>query len=380
MVDKNQNKDQSKDSSKDSKSVASKSDTSLNLSKDTLYSIVIVLLVGLLVVSVFTHGFTTQKNVDNQSDTQCSLNSGIVIQGIPETELTAKVGAYINQNLLSQPYYAEVTGVTHYNDYIDLVNLNIMQDTTVLQATQVYASSDGALIFIGQVFKTNESLVSDTPVDTPPATTPDVVKADRPKAEAFIMAFCPYGLQFLKAYVPVMELFGDKADVEVQFVDYAMHGKTELDANNYLYCTQENNKEKFADYLRCFVTDGDYEGCVATTGFNATEIETCVLQLDTQYNITGLYNNSSTWVSGQYPMYPVDGDLNTLYGVQGSPTFVLNGEIVKVSRSAEAIKQAICASFNDPPAECQTTLRTDQESPGLGAVASGTGSGSASCE
>jgi hypothetical protein len=76
----------------------------------------------------------------------------------------------------------------------------------------------------------------------------------------------------------------------------------------------------------------------------------------------------------------VDSVLNGQYGVQGSPTFVLNGVKVSVGRNAEAVKQAICASFEEAPAECATTLRTEEEAPGLGEMGTGTSvAGSASC-
>ena len=49
----------------------------------------------------------------------------------------------------------------------------------------------------------------------------------------------------------------------------------------------------------------------------------------------------------------------------------INGkEISNVSRTPEAVKQVVCASFNTPPSECSTTLSTDASYPGIG---SGTG-------
>jgi hypothetical protein len=216
------------------------------------------------------------------------------------------------------------------------------------------------------------------------------------------MAFCPYGLQFLKAYIPVIELLEDDADLEVNFVYYAMHGKRELDANNYIYCVQEKQKASFTQYLRCFVEAGDYSGCVATVGLDTAEIETCVAELDSQYNITNMYYDESTWLSGNYPLYPVDSLLNTQYGVGGSPTFILNGQRIDynscssdadcnagtvctatssgqkciLNRNPEAIKDAICAAFTTAPAACSTELSTTNEAAGAGPVGSSSGSGS----
>ena len=66
----------------------------------------------------------------------------------------------------------------------------------------------------------------------------------------------------------------------------------------------------------------------------------------------------------------------TEYGVRGSPTFVVNGQTVDVARSAEAIKEAVCSAFIEPPKECEQTLSTTAEDPGIGPVGSGSGSGS----
>jgi hypothetical protein len=215
------------------------------------------------------------------------------------------------------------------------------------------------------------------PTPTPAPAPPQVQKADKPKAQAYIMSFCPYGLQMLKAYVPVMELLGDKADLQVGFVPYAMHGKNEVDGNNYIYCVQKDSKAKLPAYLRCFVENGDYKGCLATAGVDTAKTESCVSSLDSQFNITGLFNDQTTWLSGRYPQYPVQQAEAEQFGVQGSPTFVLNGQQVPVSRSAEAIKQAVCAGFKTAPAECARTLSTNQEAPSTGKIGVGATAGAA---
>ncbi|VVC04820.1 Uncharacterised protein [Candidatus Bilamarchaeum dharawalense] len=342
------------------------------ISKEMLFGIVIVLLAALLVVSIMTQGFGILKPNVVVSGNQTAG------QKLSDADLKLKVETYINANLLAAPYTSEVTKIEPFDSYLNLVTVSIKNAGSAVGTEQVYVSNDGSAILVGRVFKTSEKLNTTTTTDQ--GQTPTVDKTARPKAQVFVMAFCPYGLQFLKAYVPVMELLGDKADIEVHFVDYAMHGKKELDGNNYLYCVQKEEKAKLPAYIRCFVTAGDYQGCVATAGLDSTKIQSCVAQTDSQYSVTSLYNDQSTWVSGQYPQYPVEAALNEQYGVQGSPTFVLNGKTVSVGRSAEAIKQAVCAAFTTPPAECQTVLRSDQEAAGLGAAGSGVAtSGSAQC-
>jgi len=342
------------------------------ISKDMLYAGGMAVLAILLAASIFTAGFglvKTNPPAQNQSGADAGANA------ISESALKVKVEQYINQNLLSsQGVSAQVASVTSYNSYLDAVKLDIKNGTTTLQSVTVYASKDGqALILGGQVLNLSAPYPKAQDTPAPPA---EVQKSDKPKAQAFVMSFCPYGLQFLKAYVPVIELLGEKADVQVGFVSYAMHGQKELEGNSYIYCVQKEEKAKLASYLRCFVESGNYTSCVATAGADSAKISSCVDALDKQYNITGLFNDQSTWSGGRYPRYPVQDAENQQYGVQGSPTFVLNGQELSVGRTAEAIKTAVCGAFNTPPAECSQTLSSSAEAAGLGKMGTASSAGS----
>jgi hypothetical protein len=195
-----------------------------------------------------------------------------------------------------------------------------------------------------------------------------------PTANAFIMSYCPYGLQFLKAYIPVIELLGKDANLMVNFVDYAMHGEKEIIENNRMYCIQYHQNDKFTAYLRCFVQSGDAAACIESADIDSKKLESCMEDLDSEYGITALFNDQSTWSGGSYPQYPVEAELNNLYGVGGSPTFVLEGTPVSVNRSPEAIKQAVCSVFASAPAACNTVLSSTAEQPSFGAMGSGTAS------
>lgn len=200
-----------------------------------------------------------------------------------------------------------------------------------------------------------------------------ITKSDRPNVKLFIMSYCPYGLQAQKAYMPVYDLLKEKADITVNFVDYAMHGKQEIDENLRQYCIQLEQENKYSAYAICFATSssGDYEGCLASTGIDIVKMSNCIERIDAEYNITNMYNDKDTWASGYYPLFNVEADLNTLYGVRGSPTFVINDQVVSLTRSPEAIKEAICSAFNTPPEECEQVLSETATSAGFGG---GTGS------
>jgi len=215
------------------------------------------------------------------------------------------------------------------------------------------------------------------------AAAPVVPKSDKPKVELFVMAYCPYGLQMEKSFLPAWNLLKSKADINIEFVSYAMHGKREVDENTRQYCIEKNQPTKYQAYLQCFFSAGDntlynntnaadFQSCLTKANINTTQLNSCIASTDKQYSITAKYNDQSTWLSGQYPQYPIDATLNTQYGVQGSPTLVINGVQANPNRTAESIKEAICAAFNTPPAECNQALDNTQYSAGFGMTTDGT--------
>lgn len=215
---------------------------------------------------------------------------------------------------------------------------------------------------------------------TPPP--PVVPKSDRPKIELFVMSYCPYGLQMEKAYAPAWDLLKNKADIDVKFVSYAMHGLKEVEENTRQYCIQKNQSIKYIAYLKCFTASGDAASCLSSVGISADSLKGCVDDTNKQFGIMAKYNDQSTWLSGQYPLYPIHDALNQKYGVQGSPTLVINGVQANVGRTPEAVKQAICAAFNKPPSECGQALSTVAFVPGFGATQQAGGSapaGGAGC-
>jgi len=220
---------------------------------------------------------------------------------------------------------------------------------------------------------TNTTSKTDTTntVATTQQTAPTVsVKANKPKVELFIMSYCPYGLQMQKAYLPVMKLLSKKADMDVKWVNYIMHDKKEIDENNVQYCIQKEQNDKFIAYAECFTTKGDSKTCQTTAKIDANKLKTCISTADTKFNITKNYNDKTKWLSGRYPLYTIHDDLNKKYGVQGSPTLVVNGvKVENVSRTPESIKQTICSSFKTQPSECKTTLSSVAATAGVGAGA-----------
>jgi len=207
----------------------------------------------------------------------------------------------------------------------------------------------------------------------------EVKKSDKPKVEVFVMSHCPYGTQMEKGLIPVIEALKGKADIDIKFVDYAMHGKTELDEELNQYCINKEEPEKYVPYLKCFLEDGNSSRCLTKAGIDLTKLTTCVSATDSQYKVTELYNDQSTWNNGAYPQFNVFKEANELYGVQGSPTTVINGAVVgNMPRDSAGILNQICLAFNIQPSECNTQLSNTTPSAGFGYEGTGS-STSASC-
>jgi hypothetical protein len=207
-----------------------------------------------------------------------------------------------------------------------------------------------------------------------------MAKTDKPVVEAFVMSYCPYGTQIEKGLIPVANLLKDKMNFSVKFCDYSMHGKKEVDENLLQYCIQTVDNANYLTYLSCFLNASDSPGCLKSAKVNTDKVNVCVTATDKQYSITASYNDQTKWISGQFPPFDVQKDLNTKYGVQGSPTLVVNGVILDgVSRDPESMLKAICATYKTAPAECSQTLSTAAPSTGFGYSTTDAASSSGGC-
>ncbi|MCX8197255.1 MAG: hypothetical protein N3G80_02985 [Candidatus Micrarchaeota archaeon] len=194
-----------------------------------------------------------------------------------------------------------------------------------------------------------------------------IEKLDKPKVEVFVMSYCPYGIQMQKGMLPVVDLLGDKVDWNVRFVSYIMHGETEAYENQLQYCLQLQNKSKYFKYLSCFLNNSKSEECLATIDIDKKKLQSCLNETDSKFNITANLKNTATYLSGRYPLFLVDDAENKKYGVQGSPTFVINGVVnEQQGRDPQSILRTVCMGFKNPPAECSKQLSSQAYVPGFG--------------
>jgi hypothetical protein len=275
---------------------------------------------------------------------------------------------FINNNLLQQGMTATyVKGTVSHGMYNLTISVNGREGN-------ILVSGDGKLLFVYPPLDMSKSIP--TQQNNQQNQQQEIPKTDKPNVTLFVMSYCPFGTQIEKGIIPVIKTLGDKINFNVEFVYYAMHGEKELKENMLQVCIQKEYKDKYLDYLECFLDKGDSQGCIAKMGFDNATLTKCMNDLDKEYNITAMYNDKSTWLSGRFPLFPVYNADNQKYKVQGSPTLVINGVTVQSGRDSESLLQTICSAFTNPPAECNTTLSSTTPSPGFGYEGTGTDSGS----
>jgi hypothetical protein len=221
--------------------------------------------------------------------------------------------------------------------------------------------------FIPQLVDTKQLEEKSAEEDATTTETTEVqTKSDKPEVEIFVMSHCPYGTQIEKGILPVLKALGTTVNAKFKFVDYAMHGEKEVKEELRQYCIQEKEPQKFHAYLGCFLEKQDEKACMQTALVNQTLLAQCVAQTDKAFKVTELFNDKSSWVSGQFPQFNISKADNEKYGVQGSPTLVINGELIQSGRDSASLMKAICSAFNTQPAACQTEMSSDAPAPGFG--------------
>jgi hypothetical protein len=236
---------------------------------------------------------------------------------------------------------------------------NLYQVTVSYQNQEipVFITKDGKYFVQGALLieTPTDNSSTQTPTQTPPT---EVLKSDKPKVELFVMTYCPYGTQAEKGIISAFEALGNKIDANIRFVHYFMHGDKEEQETYTQICIREEQKDKYLNYLQCFLEAGDSASCITKTKVSQTKLDSCV-----KNRAKGLYDK--------------DSELSKGYGVQGSPTLVINGQEASSGRDSASYLSAICSAFNESPEECAKKLSSQSPSPGFGTSAS---SGSAATE
>jgi hypothetical protein len=303
---------------------------------------------------------TSQGNLDMQklNEIKSLLEEALSIQAPQNVTLTLQnyqdMGGYYLLNFTTSTGFPVVVGVSADYEYLFLS----------VMPKEVFKQKIKQMKQMVQAMKQQQEEQAKPPE-----------KKARPVVELFVMSYCPFGLQMEKAMIPVMELLQNYTNISIKFVYYAMHpGNGEVQENLRQYCIEKTQPNKYLDYLKCFVQNGSYNNqnvsnqCLDEANVDRVLLEQCERETDALYNVTYYLSNKSTWLSGRFPLFLVNDKENKKYNVQGSPTLVINGKVVSVARTPEAIKEKICESFISPPKVCSTQLSDKQAQPGFGPI------------
>ncbi|MCD6442240.1 hypothetical protein J7L24_01720 [bacterium] len=316
-----------------------------------------IILLALLIVSIFTNGFGVK---------------GLLVKQGASQEIIDNAVTFINDQLLPPGSTASLAET----DSEERIEVSKFKITIGDKSYDSFVSKDGKYLF-PDVIKMAEALERAKAKGNPQQQTTEMIKSDKPNIDLFVMSYCPFGLQAQKTILPVYGLLKDKANITVRFCNYAMHGKKELDENLRQYCLQKESAEKYMNYLSCFVIDGDSGKCLLSANIDQEKLDSCISNTDKEYKVSADYDNKETWLNERYPVFKVENNLNEMYNVGGSPTIVINGQVVNINpRTPENYKAFICQAFNVQPEECSETLSTETPVPSFGAGTANSSGGS----
>jgi protein-disulfide isomerase len=268
---------------------------------------------------------------------------------------------YINNNLV------QGGGVTATN-VVEEAGMYKINTSYKGREFPIYATMDGRYVFVSPPVDTSVVKEAEEPVSV---SCDDLEKVQFTKLEAFVVSYCPFGLQMQRIITNLPDEL--KAKTIIRYIGWisdgkigAMHGEEEAQENLRQICLREEQPDKFYSYLSCFIKAGESEECLAETSVDTTALENCM-------NSTGL------------DYAKIDFDLQREYGVTGSPTLMLNGEQVSEfdfgGRNVNALKQIICCSSISPADICSENLSVTQAARGFSETydEAGTGTTAASC-
>lgn len=203
-----------------------------------------------------------------------------------------------------------------------------------------------------------------------PETNLDALGYDsgKPRLDYFVMAFCPFGNPADEAASQLYGLFEDKIEVVPHYIVsvsgsqiQSLHGEQEGNQGIRELCVlEEYGYDEFFEFTleaneQCSSSNADtcWEDVADSIGIDPEVIETCEEdnKLDMAQEQSDIIQSVQTLRQGQ------------LVNPTASPTFLINGATHSGARDAETLKTALCAEFDEAPAECEDVITTTTSAP-----------------
>jgi hypothetical protein len=196
---------------------------------------------------------------------------------------------------------------------------------------------------------------------------PQKIKTDKVVVEFFTTSQSYYFSKTGKKLLPAIEQLGGKVDFKVKFFDHIFNGEKELQEELKEYCIQEEQNDKFFNYLKCFWDKGDSENCLVKNNINRDELNDCVKRMDEKFNIWDNFNNKEKWTKTYEPslneklpkfdIYKAEEEkyhFNRL--IQGAVLVINNVGICPYNMDSQKFLNKICSAFTEVPVECDKIL------------------------
>ena len=289
-------------------------------------------------------------------------------------DATQNAITFINDYMLKPGTEAELVGEV-------VQEKGLYKFTIDLEGQEIssYVTRDGTMLFPQggiDLEEANGEVAGDATESGEPKTCDDinVEKQNEPMLEAFVVSYCPYGLQMQRIINLIVKDAPElQKNIKIRYmgdvengVVTAMHGEEEALENLRQICIREEQSDKFYAYLECFMKEGETEECLTASGINASSLQSCM-----------------TTPSKGVKYAEEDFELQNEYGVTGSPSLFLNGTRVSEfdfgGRTPEAVKTLLCCGAATEMQVCSEELSSEQSAASFSEETTGGGS-AASCE
>jgi hypothetical protein len=274
----------------------------------------------------------------------------MVSQTVKQEALKSKVLDYIKNNLVQAGTDVKIASLEDQGT-VYKITLNVGNQTI-----PAYVSKDGKQFF-PEAMDMDAKAEQDSKANQ--AAQKDIPKSDKPKADLYVMAFCPYGNKAEDTIKSVYQLLKNKVDFNFHYIVsvsgstvQSLHGPTEVTEDEREACVlSQYGKDKWMNFVayvneKCGSDGTCWEAGAKSLNINATSINSCV---------------SSKGVEMMKANEKASKDANA----SGSPTLIINGvssNAVYQYGNSEGYKQAICGAFNSAPSECNTALESSSTS------------------
>lgn len=280
-------------------------------------------------------------------------------------EAAEKAINYINENLVEPGHEAKLISVEEVSGVYKVLTRYRGNEIPV------YVTKDGKWLFLSARDMTKKV---ERIGEVEAKGCEDLKKVGNPQLEAFVVSYCPFGLQMQRILGKIIEEIPElERYIKVRYIGgivdgniTAMHGVREANENLRQICIREEQSEKYWRYIGCFIENGEAENCLKLAGVDSGKLEGCM-----EDGERGIKYASE------------DFELQGEYGVTGSPTLILNGEEADEfrfgGRTAEAVKTMLCCGFKREPTFCKKELSTETAATGFSETYSSGSSSSGQC-